>query len=71
MSLRIAAQTMDLRFLPLALRRSKKARMMGLYRHALSAGRYSALRKAGSPALEIRVLPTLLPDAWTAGARAA
>jgi hypothetical protein len=61
-SLRMAAQTMALPFLPLALRRWQKARMGGLCRHATKAGIYKALRKAASPFLAIWVLPVHSPD---------
>ena len=68
-SLRMAAQAIAWPFLPLAFSRWQKVLMLGFYRHAVSAGRYSALRKAGSPVLEMRVFPTHWPDAWSRGAR--
>jgi hypothetical protein len=71
MSLRMAVQMMVLPFLPLALRRSQKARMGGLYRHATRAGIYSALRKEASPFLAMWVLFEPCPDCRMAGASSA
>ena len=68
MSLRIAAQTIALPFLPLALRRSQKVRMGGLCFHAPRAGIYRALRKVGSPFLAIWVLADHCPDCRIEGA---
>ena len=66
--LRMAAQLIAMPCLPLAFKRSQKARMIGLCLRADMDGMYSALRTKGSPDLERRVLPAHLPDCRRRGA---